>query len=321
MSAHLARAWQLYELRRDKLAVEEAQRHLAKWPEDADAYRLIAHAAARLGDADTAMQAAMQAVELAPDWEDAYAALSAAAQQSEQWEVAESAIQEALRLDPEEARFYANYARLLIHRAQYDKALKIVLQGLEHDPEHEFLVFARPLVLWSLDEYDEARYWLQEALSLYPDDSNLHALQGAILIGQDRSKEAITPLLESLRLDPENEWALAKLDEAKLCTAFWCRVMDWYTYGPVFALFLLLIVFAGLGADGLKGKRDRATTIPLKNQIPPIRVKEEDIRKMPPEARRILSPDWGKRMKNKQKAKREATSVLNTQDDEQGAHD
>lgn len=223
-STHLARAWKLYELSRYSACIATVQQHLAEEPDDAEAFRLMAHAAAEAGDAETALTAARQAIALAPFDASVYLALAVANHVAGNRDAADSAIDEARGLNPEDPRIFEQFARQTIVRRRWQELVSVARDGLELDPRSDYLLYAQALASSETNSPDLAARQIEEGLSINPENANLLTLKGALLVQAGDVKEGTPHLLDALRVTPTSKYAHAQLKYA--------RLVGWFTVTP-----------------------------------------------------------------------------------------
>lgn len=231
---HIARAWKLYELQRYPACIDAARQHLGVVPNDSEAYRLIAHAAAEGGQPQQALAAAQQAVAIAPSHASAYLALAVANHIAGNRDAADTAIGEALRLDPQDAKSHEQLARQTMVRQRWRELAKVAREGLTHDPCNEYLHFARALATSQIDLRHVAFQQIEEGLSLNPENVNLLTLKGALLVEKGDTRAGLPHLLDALRITPDSEYARTQLGRAR----YWI----WYFLLDKMALSLTVFV-------------------------------------------------------------------------------
>jgi Tfp pilus assembly protein PilF len=225
VSAHIARAWRLYELRRYAACIEAAQQQLAEVPNDSEAFRLMAHAAADSGDLIAALDAAAQAVALAPSDANAFLALAVANHVSGMGGAADTAIREALRLNPKAPRVHEQMARQTIVRQDWKSLIAVARDGLAIDPRNDYLHFVQALATSQAISRQLAFQQIEEGLAINPENANLITLKGALLVERGEVKEGMPHLLDALRITPTSKYAHTQLKYA--------RFVGWFSVIPL----------------------------------------------------------------------------------------
>jgi tetratricopeptide (TPR) repeat protein len=240
VSAHIARAWKLYELRRYAACIEAAQQHLAEVPNDSEAYRLMAHAAADSGDLIAALDAAAQAVALAPSDANAFLALAVANHISGMGGAADAAIREALRLNPEAPRLHEQMARQTILRQDWKSLIAIARDGLAIDPRNDYLRFVQALATSQAISRQLAFQQIEEGLAINPENANLITLKGALLVEGGEVKEGMPHLLDALRITPTSKYAHTQLKYARLA-GWYSAIPGWLRKSGCLTIVVILV--------------------------------------------------------------------------------
>ena len=152
----LQRAWQLYRWRRYPQAREEAHKFLARYPENAEAYALIALTHGAEKHKADAKVAAGQAIRLAPDWSYSHYVKGMVHYLFNEYTEAKVALKEALRIDPADADYYSTLAACHIEKGDLKTGLKTAEAGLVHNAGHVGCHYHRGVALHSLNKIAEA---------------------------------------------------------------------------------------------------------------------------------------------------------------------
>ena len=214
MSAHLARAWELYRLDAYADCIAEAGKHMGENGDDAQALAVIAMAQIEMGELRKAFKTAKNAVALDPADVTALDALARAHYALGRAEKALHVLEGASNSHPDDAYLLRRRAMLLIETGRGEQARPLIDRALLIDPDEPE---ARETLAYSLFEegrFDKAEEMARDALKHDPDSSFAHEVLGWALLGRRQSIEALGVLREALRLDPHSEWARLGVLEA-----------------------------------------------------------------------------------------------------------
>lgn len=207
MSAHLDRAFVLFEQSRHHLAEQELRCELLTEPNNPIAHALLGLCLAEAKQYTQATQEAHAAIRLAPDVAFVHYAHAAILHDRMRLKEAEAAIAEAIRLDPARSDFYAILAAIQLDQRWWPQALEAAERGLQLDSEHVGCTNLRAMALVKLGRRPEALITIGSTLARDPENALSHANQGWALLEQGERKKALEHFREALRLNPQLEWA------------------------------------------------------------------------------------------------------------------
>lgn len=210
----LQRAWQLYRWRRYALAREEAQKFLARYPENAEALALVALCHAREKRYSAAKLAAGEAVRHSPDWSYSYYVLGLIHIWVKEYGPAKQALAEALRLNPIDSDLYELLAGLHAEQGHLETSLWAADAGLKHDAEHVGCQYRRAVALLSLNQCRAAEQAFRTVMRLDAQHAQAQGFLGQFAVQRGDLSEALPLLRNALREHPEWEVARSAWQEA-----------------------------------------------------------------------------------------------------------
>jgi tetratricopeptide (TPR) repeat protein len=205
------RIWQLLNLNRPALALEQAELLLAQNPASVQALWGRTEALRQLGRLPEALTAARQAVAQAPQSATLFSALARVHGQQGQLWPAVDAIQESLRLNPMNANSYALLAELQFLLRRPDETVTSAESGLFVNARHTDCLLWRALAQEQLSQPAAADHDFQQLLHLAPNSSQVHAQRGKQLLCRCELQAAASHLAEALRLAPTRSAELVPL--------------------------------------------------------------------------------------------------------------
>jgi tetratricopeptide (TPR) repeat protein len=170
----LERASALCELRRFEEAIELLQQLLAREPDSAPAWCLLAQAQLGVGDAYAALDAAGHAIALEPDEEWPHRLRSIAFEQLGVTDSAIGAAREAARVGPYSWRAHSGLATALVIKRDLDEAWAAAERGAALAPHEPDTHYALGLVANARGNHREAEEHFRQALALNPQHGPAH---------------------------------------------------------------------------------------------------------------------------------------------------
>lgn len=248
MSAHVQRAWQLFQVNRFDLAEQELLEALRQEPDHASAHAMQGYVLARRGEYQRAHEEIDQAVGLAPDSAYPYFVRSWTLGMQEKYLDGRAAILEALRIEPNDPEFLDQYSWLCYNLDEYVVALKAAEAGLRQHPEHTGCMSDRAMALLGLNDHDAAVQVMTRALEFDPLSSRLHTNLGWIYSRMEKRSLALQHFSEGLRLEPESASCRAGFTTG--VSTFIAHVRGYLVAGSFAGVFFLFVAvrIAGLPA-------------------------------------------------------------------------
>ena len=204
-------AWQLVQLNRPALALELADRLLARNPFNIQALGVRTEALGALQRLPEAISTARHAVAIAPQNAYTHAALAwVYGRQGNLWAAVDT-IQEALRLNPVNADYYALLAQLQYLLRRPDETVTSANSGLAINARHPDCLLWRALAEEQLNEPTAADLHFQQLLRLAPNNASAHAHRGKQLLRRSEPVQAAAHLAAALRLAPTRSAELVPL--------------------------------------------------------------------------------------------------------------
>lgn len=208
-SAQAAR--QLVQLHRPALALELADRLLARNPFNIQALGVRTEALGALQRLPEAISTARHAVAIAPQNAYTHAALAwVYGRQGNLWAAVDT-IQEALRLNPYNADYYALLAQLQYSLRRPDETVTSANGGLAINARHPDCLLWRALAEEQLNEPTAADLHFRQLFRLVPTNAAAHAHRGKQLLRRGELAQAATHLATALQLAPVRSAELVPL--------------------------------------------------------------------------------------------------------------
>jgi len=201
-------AWQLVQLHRPTLALEMADRLLARNPSDIPALAVRTEALRLLNRLPEALIAAKEAVAQAPQSSVVFHRVAVILGQSGKLREAESAVREAIRLNPNDATYYGFLAQLNYLLARPDEAIANASAGLACNARNTNCLLWRAIAYERRSQPAAADADFRLALRLLPTSALLHQHRGNALLERAKPAGAAQHLAEALRLNPAAASAL-----------------------------------------------------------------------------------------------------------------
>jgi tetratricopeptide (TPR) repeat protein len=150
------------------LALEKAQRLLAKNPGLALAWAIIAQVRREQGEAVAAEEAARRALAIEPNQREALLALALSLHAQERYEESEALFRQALLAYPEDAEIYSNFSALLQEIGKWPEAQAVALRAIELNPTYADAWVNYGSALLGSGERERAASAYQAALQFNP---------------------------------------------------------------------------------------------------------------------------------------------------------
>jgi len=229
-----------------RIQAVKIRRHLARDPEDIEAYSILGMALMKLGKTEEAIQAWQSAVALKPFNFEINNLLAFAFTKLENLEQAIHYYNKALRIRPNSSTAHSNMGLVLIQLGRFDAAISHLSEALRFAPDtigthnnlgaalarqgkikeaiHHFSEVLRlkpndveahynmGLSLTELGNIQEAANHYAEAIRIMPDNAEVHNNLGASLVRLGRLKEARHHFSEALRIKPDKAEARRNLE-------------------------------------------------------------------------------------------------------------
>src|SRR4029079_15883707 len=199
----LARAWQLFEWRKHAAAREEVQKFLARQPEDAEAYSLLALCFSNEQKKRRALAAAREAVRLAPDQSNQHHVLGWVHMQFGQHRRSIAAFKNALRLAPDDPAIYDSLAAVFSWQGRYRTALRMAERGLKYDADHVGCHYRRAEALHGIGRHGEAEEALRTVLHQHAEKPQAEGFLGHYAAQRGDPTTALPFLRNALRTDAD----------------------------------------------------------------------------------------------------------------------
>jgi tetratricopeptide (TPR) repeat protein len=182
-------------------AETQAERLLARFPEDGALWKVLGTARRRAGkDARAALQ---RATELIPDDAEVHAQLGSAHYEHGQWSEALASLTRAVNLAPTSAAALVDLANTLLALKRGREALQLYERALEREPRSAEARNNMGNALLELRRFEEAADWYRLALQLQPNNGSIHANLASALIQQGRHADAIPSAQQAIALAPD----------------------------------------------------------------------------------------------------------------------
>jgi tetratricopeptide (TPR) repeat protein len=209
-------------------AIQEVTQHLAQFPDDSDAFTMLAICESQREKHDIATQHAQRAQALQPDNAHAHFAMALVMFNRKRYAEAQHAIEEALRLSPGTAMLHALRGQVLFSREKWREALASCDQALAIDPEDTVAISIKAMAARNLGLKDVSDAQVRAALAAAPNDSEVHSVAGWRSLDHGDRKQAALHFREALRLDPTSEPARQGMLETLRATNVLYRVIHRY---------------------------------------------------------------------------------------------
>ena len=185
-------------------AAEASLRALvARAPERARAWFLLARVRHGRGDLDAAIDFLRKAIALDPNLAPAHSDLGIFLQNQGRLDEAEACYRRALALDPHFVNAMSNLGAVLAERGQFEEATtwysRAIAERSDFVDAHNNLGAA----LAKLDRADEAEVLHRRAIALKPDFADAHYNLGVVLLDQGQFDAALASFAEAIRLKPD----------------------------------------------------------------------------------------------------------------------
>ena len=183
-------------------AVQLAQAWTRDEPGSADAHRLLALALQQQGQAEAAMEALQQALQLAPDDARLHLQHAGLLLALRQFEGADEALLRTTGLDPNAFSAYLMQAHLAVGRNDFDEAQRLSTLAARIEPDHPELLTIDGLVALRRGDVDRALALLSAATQALPDDTRVLYALGSAYLAKDMLAFAEQAFRRVLALNP-----------------------------------------------------------------------------------------------------------------------
>ena len=197
------------ERRRWREAIDAGYAELATDPESITVRVLIGWSAVQLEDATLVRSMSAEILELDPACADAYDLLAEAAALADELDTAEHLIHEGLRLDSTNAVRFDRLAWILLRKGRLEDAISTAERGLQIDPQHVPTLVTLYGLSCLNDETDRASVLERQIGEVDPENSTWHLFAGSERLKFGRLSEARHRFREAVRLDPGAQEAFA----------------------------------------------------------------------------------------------------------------
>ncbi len=207
--ARLARAYQLFELRRYADAIEAAGDVLTIEPDHPGAHRLTALAALQLERFELAESSAATYLAYDPESADAHYLMGHIQNIVKKNKIAaESHFRTMIRCDRDFAEGYGVLGLFLGQQGRVEEGITVARKGLKVDSDSLTILQALQTLYRVNKEPKMADKIGRQALELYPEEAEQHLEVGLRLLemgGKSAGTNARSSFLESLRIDPDDQ--------------------------------------------------------------------------------------------------------------------
>lgn len=211
-------------------AADEIRGLIAKDPEDAHLWMLLAIASSELDEEKPAIAAAEKAVQLDPNDSRIRWVLGAVLFRARAYRRSLEEATRALRLDYDNVEAYVLKAQALAALHRRAEAIESLDGALVLDPHHEGARRLRALLLEQTGRTDAAEEAFLAALRADAEDAFAHAGRGWIGL-RSGDPSSIDHFQEALRLDPSSEWAREGLIESlKARNPMYRTLLRWFLW-------------------------------------------------------------------------------------------
>ncbi|MBA4496168.1 tetratricopeptide repeat protein [Paenactinomyces guangxiensis] len=205
VEAEMMKAEHALEVHRCDLAIQIMQNLLRVYPEQNQAFVMMARAYVMKREKQKAIQALKEALRLDPEDDYANALYGRLLGEEKQWEEAENAFQTALSIYPYHALTHLWYGFFLLSQHKTDQAYHHAEVALELDPEEEEAHILMARILSEKGKLEQEEESLLQALRLAPDSYFTHFHYGLFLLTKkNERKKAFEYLREAIRMNPED---------------------------------------------------------------------------------------------------------------------
>lgn len=189
---------------RFELALVEAKDAVARFPDMAEAYHLLAVAKGALGQFETALVSIDRAIELSPDSSALHVTRGSLLVRSANSDGAEVALREAINLNPNALAAYVSLAHIAIARGDFEQAQQHTTRAALIEPEAPDVLILRGIDAQSRDQLAEASSLFAAAVAVAPDNALAQARLGSCFLAQGHHAFAEQALSNAVQLQPHN---------------------------------------------------------------------------------------------------------------------
>jgi len=175
---------------------------LARYPQQAELWRLLGICALQQGDVNAAEDALSRALDLAPQSVEVLCNLASARTAAGRFADAERALRRALAIEPNHAAALNNLGTLLDGRGDYHGAAECFARAIAQRPDYARAWLNQAGALLTLRRMDRAETSARRALQLAPAWADAHFLLGNILTEAGQLERAEAAFREATRLAP-----------------------------------------------------------------------------------------------------------------------
>ncbi|MDN8646345.1 tetratricopeptide repeat protein [Stenotrophomonas indicatrix] len=184
-------------------AVQLAQAWTRDEPGKAEAHRWLALALQQQGQAEAAMEALQQALQLAPDDAQLHLQQAGLLLALRQFDGADEALLRTTGLDPNAFPAYLMQAHLAVGRNDFDEAQRLSTLASRLEPDHPELLTIDGMVALRRGDADRALALLSAASQALPDDTRVLYALGFAYLGKDMLAFAEQAFRRVLALNPK----------------------------------------------------------------------------------------------------------------------
>jgi predicted O-linked N-acetylglucosamine transferase (SPINDLY family) len=175
---------------------------IARYPQQAELWRLLGICALQQGDVNGAEDALGRAFDLAPQSVEVLCNLASARTAAGRFEDAERALRRALTIEPNHAAALNNLGTLLDGRGDYHGAADCFARAIAQRPDYARAWLNQAGALLTLRRLERAETSARRALQLAPTWADAHFLLGNILTEAGQLEKAESSFREAARLAP-----------------------------------------------------------------------------------------------------------------------
>ena len=185
-----------YKLEGPVATLDEINRLIGEYPEDADILALHATIQAEIGDLKTAERSAFRSLRLEPNQPHLALTLGRMTRKSGQLDQAVHLLSQAATMDPNNVNAYLELGQTYVDRREYQKALEIFGHAIKIAPRDPRGYYQAALILKDTKDYQAAEKMLEQAARFAPEDLHIHRqLVGVMALNLiHKSQEANTAL-------------------------------------------------------------------------------------------------------------------------------